>query len=154
NTYAEYFRAAGVRKISVVTNGFDPSDFVGQPKVIEPVASYVGTYYPGIQDLETPIDALTSPNGDDRGVGLRAQVVGGLPQQISTLFAGRPCDSFTCTGFVPHDSSVDLLRHSSLLLLAGPVSTAVPALKGHIPGKTFEYLASQRPILFIGDYTS
>jgi hypothetical protein len=155
NTYAEYFRGAGVRKISVVTNGFDPSDFVGQPKVIEPVASYLGTYYPGIQDLETHIDALTSVNGGgDRVSRLRVQVIGDLPREISRLFAGRRPDSFTCTGFVPHDSSVDLLRRSALLLLAGPVSTVVPALKGHIPGKTFEYLASQRPILFVGDRAS
>ena len=154
NTYAEYFRAAGVRKISVVTNGFDPSDFVGQPKVIEPVASYLGTYYPGIQDLETPIDALMGSNGANRGAGLRLQVIGDLPREISRLFAGQRSDSFTCTGFVPHDSSVDLLRRSALLVLAGPVSTVAPALKGHIPGKTFEYLASQRPILFVGDRTS
>jgi hypothetical protein len=154
STYAEYFRVGGVRKISVVTNGFDPSDFGGQPKAIEPVASYLGTYYPGIQDLETPFNALMDSNGTDRGAGLRVQIIGDLPRGISRLFAGQRPDSFTCTGFVPHDSSVDLLRRSALLLLAGPVSTVAPALKGHIPGKTFEYLASQRPILFVGDRTS
>jgi hypothetical protein len=47
-----------------------------------------------------------------------------------------------------HDEVVKLLVSSQLLLL--PLNNS-PNVSGIIPGKTYEYIAAQRPILCIGD---
>ena len=47
-----------------------------------------------------------------------------------------------------HDKVVKLLVSSQLLLL--PLNNS-PNVSGIIPGKTYEYIAAQRPILCIGD---
>ena len=48
----------------------------------------------------------------------------------------------------------DRILASRALLLAGSVVSDEPALRGHIPGKTFEYLGSGKPIVFAGDLAS
>jgi hypothetical protein len=58
------------------------------------------------------------------------------------------------TGFEPHADSVRRLAAARVLVLAGPVSAARPALRGHIPAKVFEYLASLRPLLAVADPAS
>jgi glycosyltransferase involved in cell wall biosynthesis len=49
--------------------------------------------------------------------------------------------------FVPHDKSVEYLLESSVLLMAIP---DVPRNFGILPGKVFEYLAANKPILCVG----
>jgi len=61
-----------------------------------------------------------------------------------------------CTGFVPYREALRLLSESTLLLLAGPISTTLPRqkLRGNIAAKVFEYLGSRRPILCVGELGS
>lgn len=47
-----------------------------------------------------------------------------------------------------------MTARSRLLLLAGPTSVDTAALRGNTPDRTFEYLGSRRPILFVGDPNS
>ena len=49
--------------------------------------------------------------------------------------------------FVPHDKSVEYLLEASALLMAIP---DVPHNFGILPGKVFEYLAANKPILCVG----
>ena len=49
--------------------------------------------------------------------------------------------------FVPHDESVGYLLRSTALLMAIP---DVPNNRGILPGKVFEYLAANKPILCVG----
>lgn len=49
--------------------------------------------------------------------------------------------------YVPHSQVLDYTRSSQVLLL---LVNDVPNVMGHIPGKTYEYVASRRPILGIG----
>ena len=49
-------------------------------------------------------------------------------------------------GYLPHDQTLDLLRTADLLFL--PMHDLPPGVRaGLVPGKTYEYLASGRPIL-------
>ena len=49
-------------------------------------------------------------------------------------------------GYLPHDESVELMRSADLLFL--PMQNLPPGMRATlVPGKTYEYLASGRPIL-------
>ena len=50
-------------------------------------------------------------------------------------------------GYVPHEQIFEYYQHASVLLLFARPS---PQVEGQIPGKLFEYLGSQRPILYMG----
>ena len=56
-------------------------------------------------------------------------------------------DCVTKVDYVPHDEVLAYTRSSQLLLL---MVNDVPNVMGHIPGKTYEYIGSGRPILAIG----
>src|SRR5262249_10052224 len=72
----------------------------------------------------------------------------GLERVIAECGLG---DRLQCTGFVSHEQALRYLTESDLLIHAGPSSAEAPKLRGIVPGKTFEYLGSGRPILFTGD---
>jgi glycosyltransferase involved in cell wall biosynthesis len=155
--YAKLLLERGARRVSVITNGFDPVDFRGTPKSGRPLATYVGTYYPDRQDLRTALQALGDliQSGLLSGLGIR--FVGDFPESLrETLVQAGLSNSVECTGFVPHREALGYIEDSTLLLLAGPVSGAFPGSKvrGNIASKVFEYLGSRRPILYVGEADS
>jgi hypothetical protein len=54
------------------------------------------------------------------------------------------------TGFVGHDEAMRRLAACSALVLAGP-RDARGILRGQVAGKVWEYLATPRPIVYVGD---
>lgn len=79
-----------------------------------------------------------------------------LADVIEVQLAGAPTDADRAVaerspvarllGFVPHSQTIGLIRSAELLFL--PMHDVTPPHKaGLIPGKTYEYLASGRPIL-------
>lgn len=149
---AEFLRSRGARRVSIVTNGFDPTDYAELAPQDGTTATYLGTYYPDRQDLGTALRALGGLVGDAAFTRFRLRFVGKRPVGLGRVIAESGLEKFVeCTGFVPHKEGLRYLSGSTLLLLAGPISAANEALRGNIPGKTFEYLGSRRPILFVGD---
>jgi len=154
DAWASLLSKRGKRRVTVITNGFDPADFCGTPASSRPLATYVGTYYPDRQDLRTAIDALGELNRCGALPGLRIRFVGEFPASLrASLVAAGLADSAECTGFVAHREALAHMQESTVLLLAGPVSRAFPQSKvrGHIAAKVFEYLGSGRPILYVGE---
>jgi glycosyltransferase involved in cell wall biosynthesis len=152
--YAEALLDGGARRVSVITNGFDPVDFQPMPRLARPLVTYVGTYYPDRQDLRTALQALGDLIHSGFLPRLRIRFVGDVPESLrDTLVQAGLSNLVECTGFVPHREAVGCIEESTLLLLAGPVSGAFPGSKvrGHIAAKVFEYLASRRPILYLGE---
>ena len=152
--YAKVLSEHAGRRVSVITNGFDPADFRGRPPSVRPLATYVGTYYPDRQDLRPVLRALgeLAHSGDLPGLGIR--FVGDYPDSLrETLVSAGLAGSVECTGFVAHQEALDHIEESTLLLLAGPVSGTFPSSKvsGNIASKVFEYLGSRRPILYVGE---
>ena len=154
-TYASALRARGARLVSIIMNGFDPEDFAAGNGNRRDVLSYVGTYYPGSQDLSTVLGAFGALKQEGPISPYGLQIVGDRSPALARLIeeAGL-ADSVDWTGFVSHEESIHRMRSSRALLLAGPIVSAEPALRGHVPGKTFEYLASGNPIVFTGDLRS
>ena len=148
--WADLLRSRGARDVTVITNGFDPADLADledEPQAAHPTATYLGSYYPGLQDLGTPLRALTRLRARDVP-DLRVLVVGQRPGGLDEELAALG-NAVVCTGFVRHAEALRLVSGSSLLLLAGPRRGEDVAL-GHIAAKVFEYLGSRRPILYVG----
>jgi hypothetical protein len=150
--FADALKAKRGSRVSIVTNGFDETEFPGlEPAAGGPhtIITYLGTYYPGQQDLGPTLRAIgvLADQGLIRGARLR--FVGQVPAALRDVIAETRLEVEE-TGLVSHAESVRLIRTSNILLQGGATSVATNALRGHIPGKTFEYLGARRPILFVG----
>ncbi len=137
--------APGAR-VEVVRNGFDPADFPDPPPAVRAdhfEVAYVGSLY----DIPTALfDAAARLRDEGEDVALR--FVGSVSEGFEA--AAEACgvaDLVTVEPAVPHAAAVDVMRCAAVLLLTiEPWSYAA----GVVPGKTFEYLASGRPVLGIG----
>ncbi|MBQ8839671.1 MAG: hypothetical protein IJ005_10190, partial [Bacteroidales bacterium] len=79
---------------------------------------------------------------------LRIRLVGKTDDAIlQSISDNRLNDSLTDLGYQPHSKAVEEQRKASLLIL--PLRKE-PEYKAVLPGKLFEYLASWRPVLGIG----
>lgn len=145
--FARLAGASNPTKFVTITNGFDPEDFPNLGKPCPPTAnkvftiSYVGSFHPGagdslIQAVEELLEEGQIPS--DRFKLVLVGITG------RTSFTN---DEFQhvihSTGFVKHDEAIAHMIAADALLLA------VTSQRGadNIPGKTFEYIASGRPIL-------
>jgi glycosyltransferase involved in cell wall biosynthesis len=138
------------RPVAVITNGYDDV-LRAHPPTHEFVLTYLGSVHPRWQYLRGLWQAI-------RDLADAAQ-----PGVDRVCFIGEPqaevreeMDAFgltprvEITGLLSHRDALDRLRGAGALLLVGP-RDARPELRGWIPAKTFEYLASDLPIIFIGD---
>jgi hypothetical protein len=151
--FAETLLGRGASRVAVVTNGFDPADFseLRSTEHDETVITYLGTYYPDHQDLVTAVRAMGSLAREGALPRLRLRFVGRMPSGLREAIVENGLgDAVEDTGFVSHEESIRHICGSTLLLHAGTTSVGANAIRGHIPGKTFEYLGTGRPILFVG----
>ena len=137
--------APGAR-IEVVRNGFDPADFPAPPPPVRAdrfEVAYVGSLYDVPHAL---FDAVARLKGREEDVLLR--FVGSVPEGFEAAAEARGiANRVAVEPAVPHAEAVEVMRRAALLLLTiEPWSYAA----GVVPGKTFEYLASARPVLGIG----
>ncbi|WP_226163193.1 glycosyltransferase family 4 protein [Hymenobacter terricola] len=136
-------------KFHVLPNGYDESDFC---KPSQPPTSCLRITHTGtitelyrIGQLLTALATCAAAHPD---VPVQLRFVG----QVSAQLRGQieragllPITEFIA--FVPHDKSVEYLLSASVLLMAIP---DVPRNFGILPGKVFEYLAANKPILCVG----
>ena len=136
-------------KITVIPNGYDIDDFskikLQQHKDLFYI-SYIGTISNDytIDGLIDGINQLKKAIKDQ----LRLRFVGKLSDQIynKMILAGLE-DKIENVGYVEHTKAIEYMLSTNVLLLI------IPNLKnneGILTGKLFEYIASTRPILFIG----
>jgi glycosyltransferase involved in cell wall biosynthesis len=162
------------RVTPAITNGFEAEDFVGEPpKRSDDVFRIVHTGYLhtglGLRHRERrrlrrliggsycAVDILTRSHyflrqAVDRLIesdpslagSIEVQLAGVLNDADRTVAAGA--DYFRMPGYLPHGATVELVRSADLLFL--PMQElAGGARAGLTPGKTYEYVASGRPIL-------
>jgi len=136
-------------KFHVLPNGYDESDFQ-RPSApprdclrITHTGTITELYRVG--GLLTALAACAAAHPD---VPLRLRFVGQVSAELRGQVAAAglgPATEFL--DFVPHDQSVAYLLSASALLMAIP---DVPRNLGILPGKIFEYLAANKPILCVG----
>lgn len=146
---AEHFRQHCERGYRVIPNGFDPADFPHpRPKPPPPQEGryrirHVGTV--GEAAIPHTLLQLLAENPD---LPVELEFIGdlhnGLQKKARALDLG---ERVILSGYRPHREAVDAMCQAHLLLLILP---DVSEMEHHIPGKLFEYLGSERPILMLG----
>ena len=136
-------------KFHVLPNGYDESDFrsASQPPTHCLRITHTGTITE-LYRIEGLLRALSTCAARHPDVPLRLRFVGQVSAELRGQIARAgllPATEFVA--FVPHDESVAYLLSASALLMAIP---DVPRNFGILPGKVFEYLAANKPILCVG----
>ncbi|MDO7853458.1 glycosyltransferase family 4 protein [Hymenobacter convexus] len=136
-------------KLQVLPNGYDETDFCqpSQPPTDCLRITHTGTITE-LYHIDCLLNVITSCAARHPEVPLRLRFVGQVSAQLRQQI--EQAGLLTATEFipfVPHDKSVEYLLSSSVLLMAIP---DVPRNFGILPGKIFEYLAANKPILCVG----
>lgn len=162
------------RVTPAITNGFEPEDFFGDaPKRDDDVFRIVHTGYLhtelGLRHRERrrlrrliggsycDVDILTRSHyflrqAVDRLIEADPSIAGSIEVHLAGVLndadraVAEGADYFRMHGYLPHPSTVELIRSADLLFL--PMQElAGGARAGLTPGKTYEYVASGRPML-------
>ncbi|MEQ8928090.1 MAG: glycosyltransferase family 4 protein [Fulvivirga sp.] len=147
-SWASEFKNIYNRKYQVITNGYDDSDFENvesKGKTDKVVISHFGL----INTFRNPTIFWNALRELSKQVQLEVRLYGTIEEPIKqfvmedTILNGliefRPP--------VSHKEVLQAYAQSDILLLL--LNNSANA-KGHIPGKLFEYIASQRPIIGLG----
>ena len=132
----------------VIYNGFDAEDFAAdlpEPDSAAFVLGYVGTLY---EQPEALWQALARLRERGEVARLRVRLVGRVPPGTPAVLAAHGLDGIAeVVPYVTHDDAVREMARATLLLLT---IEAWPHEEIILPGKTFEYLATGRPVLGLG----
>ena len=134
-------------KTEILPNGFDEEDFQGIVSSVPErfTITYVGTLSPAYP-VRGFIDAVKDMRINGKQVAL--QFVGTVPEEIRALFpAGDEGDGPRFISYCEHPEAIRYMMSSSLLLLIIPDPSSNRSI---LTGKIFEYLATEKPILFLG----
>lgn len=150
-SWADDFKKLGANNVEIITNGFDHEDF----KSLKAIASgkfelcHIGSMN---KDRNPTVlwDALAEvvKNIDGFKKDLKITLLGSTDHQVfDDIERNQLSDKIEHVKYLPHDEVLTKADKSSVLLL--PLNDT-PNVSGIIPGKIFEYLALQKPILCIG----
>lgn len=156
-SWATLFQSKGARRTEVILNGYDSEDFQRRGKHPDPgndhfTISHLGTLG---EDRLVPafFKACQTILLDKKLSDLRLVFAGNTTEKIRDLALDHNLSNeFNDVGFLTHAKAVDLMFESSMLLLIQ--NQVEKNIKGRIPAKVFEYMATRNPILMIGDIQS
>lgn len=141
------------REIHVITNGFDPADLPSDFSMKPPASETLEIVYTGVIDaIRDPMPFLLAMK----------EVFGRTKNKVKLTFVGRVSlqvkntimeDSWFSShielaGYVSHEVVFQYYEKAHVLLL---ILTNTKNAKGNIPGKVFEYMATGRRIIALGD---
>ncbi|MCH7415370.1 glycosyltransferase family 4 protein [Belliella sp. R4-6] len=152
-TFQEDLEKLAGKKITLLTNGFDSDDLPSNWSLESPKTVKIEIVYTGVIDaIRNPIPFLealkTVFQKTEKEVVLR--FVGKVSSTVQEFVKNDTwlSEHVTFEGYVSHEKVFDYYRNSNLLLL---ILTDTKNAKGNIPGKLFEYMATGRPVLALGD---
>lgn len=133
-------------KIITITNGYDPVDFnfdnIRPEKfTITYLGTYAGTY--DAKPLAEAIDYFKARNSDP----ITLSFIGKADSRIERLFGNKESVSLQIIPYIEHSEAMKHLAASVALLIVVPSDRKEAEM---IPGKLFEYLASNRKIIALG----
>jgi len=139
------------RDYSVITNGYDSEDVAGVNVSLDTKFSiaHIGT----MVKTRNP-EALWKALGDEVSANegfasvLEIKLVGSVDYSVTNSIEKAGLSRFVNRiPYIPHNEVVSIQQQSQVLLL---LINDTPNAKVILPGKFFEYMAAQRPVLCIG----
>ena len=149
-TTQEEFATITTRTIKVITNGFD--GVVDSSKVVldeKFTISHIGSLLTGRnpQNLWKSLGELVKENSQFKEA-LQLQLVGVVSEDVLASIKEYHLEPYmNRVGYVNHEQALKYQQQSQVLLLVEIDSIET---KGIIPGKLFEYLRAERPIMAFG----
>jgi len=151
NLMRDEFLELGPKRIEVITNGYDTSDFEQQNEPIEErfTITYTGLF---VKDRNPSLlwRLLGEMVRDVPGFveDLRLRIIGHTDNSVWEDIKNNGLDAnLVKMDYMPHIEVIRWQQRARILLLAGGQE---PEAKGILTGKFFEYLAARRPILSFG----
>ncbi|UQD56417.1 glycosyltransferase family 4 protein [Flavobacterium sp. K5-23] len=143
------FQAITSKPIAVITNGYDVENVEKQTLDSKFSLAHIGSFLsernPKI--LWESLVELINENPDFKS-HLEIKLIGAVSQEVLETIAGFGLNSFLNNlGYVSHSEAIAHQKKSQVLLL---IEIDSEDTKSIIPGKLFEYMVSERPIIAIG----
>jgi hypothetical protein len=148
NTKKE-FQLKTKRPIEVITNGYDTNHIVRPSKDLEFTISHIGSLLSkrNPKNLWSAISELIEENEDFKNK-FRLNLIGVVSDDvIQSIHKYNLNDVVVIVGYVSHEDAIKAQLTSRVLVLIESDSDDTKAI---IPGKLFEYMVSETPILAIG----
>lgn len=143
------FEAFTNKPIHVITNGYDIEKAPKQPMDEKFTLAHIGSFLsernPAI--LWEVLAELVNENADFRSA-FQLKLIGAVSREVlDSITAAKLKGYVNNLGYVPHENAIVEQRRSQVLLL---VEIDRDDTRCIIPGKLFEYMVSERPIVAIG----
>lgn len=143
------FSAITTKPITVITNGYDSESISKQPMDEKFTLAHIGSFLsernPMI--LWEALSELIAENEQFKSK-FELKLIGAVSREVLDAIDVNGLSSYVNNlGYVPHAEAVAQQRKSQVLLMVEIDSEETKCI---IPGKLFEYMVSERPILAIG----
>ncbi|WP_430613219.1 glycosyltransferase family 4 protein [Flavobacterium sp. JP2137] len=145
----EEFKAKTAKPISVLTNGYDVEKVVKKPMDEAFTLAHIGSFlsHRNPRVLWKALNELRRDNPEFKAA-FQFKLIGKVSQDILDALKEFKLDDCTVNmGYLSHAEALVEQRASQVLLLVEIDSIETKAI---IPGKLFEYMAAERPILALG----
>lgn len=143
------FEMLTTKPIAVITNGFDVEKVEKQPLDSKFSLAHIGSFLSARnpQFLWESLVELIAEITDFKS-HLEIKLIGAVSQEVLDSIGHFGLDSYLNNlGYVSHEEAIAHQRRSQVLLL---IEIDSEETKSIIPGKLFEYMVSNRPIIAIG----
>lgn len=152
-TFQQDLEKLARRKISLLTNGYDPADIPSGFSTKKKESGKLHLVYSGIIDaIRNPIPLLEAMKAEfyAKNEEVEMTFVGKVSEQVQNYIKA---DSWLNSrihfaGYVSHQEVFGFYAKADALVL---ILTDTKNAKGNIPGKLFEYLATGIPVVALGD---
>ncbi len=154
-SWAADFKKISNRMPTVITNGYDPEDFLNAGK-LQLDKKFTITHAGSLNEDRNPHAlwlalATLCKEVDNFAYDLEIKLIGQVTSTaINEIAKHGLAKNLTQVDNLPHQEVIQQLIKSQLLLL--PLNDT-PNIDGVVPGKLYEYIGAQRPILCIGKTT-
>jgi len=143
------FQALTSKPIEVITNGYDVEKIGKQPLDEKFTLAHIGSFLsernPRI--LWKALNELVKENKDFKN-DFQLKLIGAVSQEVlDAIMEFKLTDFVLNLGYVSHQEAIEHQRKSQVLLL---IEINSEETKSIIPGKVFEYMVSERPIIALG----
>ncbi len=145
-SWVNLFEQKGAKQVQLVTNGYTTSDFEHLQQNNCPNAVFTIKHI-GLMDRDRNPKQLWQAIQHNTGAQVKIICVGAVSQQI--VEQTNELENVEFTKPVSHSEAIEEMTTADALLLLNNQNGNV---RGRIPAKVFEYLATKKPIIYIGTF--